>query len=217
MKGEAGMEIFNVFRRIIFFGENGSANNKFKRNMVILLITGIFFLIAGSWFADSDRGRGRDTDTYPEPDDAYAGEKQLLVREHYPEYLTDYLSREIAEVLNKIEGVSGAVVYITPESGPEQVLAENNDFSLRRSWEEDGSGGSRETVEESRNDKPVIIRDSRGGEKPLIVYEKNVSYRGAVVVARGVQDPLINAGVTNAVHALLGLPHHRIIVLPKGD
>jgi len=61
----------------------------------------------------------------------------------------------------------------------------------------------------------VLLRDPQGNELPLVVEEGEPRYRGVLVVARGVEDPEVKARVIEALQVLLGLPAHRITVLPR--
>ena len=60
------------------------------------------------------------------------------------------------------------------------------------------------------------MRETGGGERPLVIYERKEQYRGVLVVASGVEDMRLKAQVIEALSSLLGLPHHRIVVLPRG-
>ena len=62
----------------------------------------------------------------------------------------------------------------------------------------------------------MILRDAQGRELPLVVAESQPYYRGAMVIAGGVEDPVVKARVVEALRAVLDLPYHRITVLPRG-
>ncbi len=127
------------------------------------------------------------------------------------------LERELSNILNQIQGVSDASVFLTVDTGSQLILADNSEGSTRKTLEEDSGGGLREIEEENWKESYVILRDPQGGEKPLVLYERKEQYRGVLVVARGVGDPRIKTQIIEALSSLLGLSTHRITVLPRGD
>jgi len=106
-------------------------------------------------------------------------------------------------------------LYLTPETSGRLELVADEEQSQRQTSEGDCEGGSREIVEETTRKTYVLLRDPQGNELPLVVEEGEPRYRGVLVVARGVEDPEVKARVIEALQVLLGLPAHRITVLPR--
>jgi stage III sporulation protein AG len=94
-------------------------------------------------------------------------------------------------------------------------LVTDREESRRQTSEGDSEGGNREIVEETSRSTYVVLRDSLGNEVPLVAEERKPLYRGVLVVAAGVDDPAVKARVIEALQVLLGLPAHRITVLPR--
>ena len=197
---------WDKIRSIFFKAESGAPQTKFKRNLLILFAAGVFLMLFNYWVGglDADRSEIEPLDE-KERESSAAGEvkeKELVSR--------------ITSLLNQVEGVDNVAVYLTRESGPEKELAYDRDEQKTVTVEEDAEGGVRETEEKTMQDNPVILRDSREGEKPLVLVEHHESYRGVLVVAEGVQDSRRKNQVVEALKSLLGLPAHRITVLPRG-
>lgn len=194
----------NIGQRIrtAFFVEGDGMKKKLNKGLVILLVVGIGILLFGSIFKTS-----------PETGKT-SSENRTREAVGVPGASGGGVEREIASILNKIEGISHATVFLTMESGPELVLADYREGSERETSEEDSDGGSREITEKNWKDDYVILREAGGGERPLVILERKEQYRGALVVARGVEDTRLKAQVTEALSSLLGLPPHRIVVLP---
>ncbi|NLI69293.1 MAG: hypothetical protein GX364_00295 [Firmicutes bacterium] len=194
----------NIGQRIraAFFIEGDGMKKKLNRGLLILLVVGIGILLFGSFFKSS-HGTGKTS-----------SESRTREAAAVPGPGGVGIEREIANILNKIEGISHAAVFLTMESGPELVLADYREGSERETSEEDSDGGSREISEKNWKDDYVILQEAGGGERPLVILERKEQYRGALVVARGVEDTRLKAQVTEAMSSLLGLPSHRIVVLP---
>ncbi len=192
--------------RTAFFMEGDGVKSKLNKGLIILLVVGIGILLLSSLFKTSTERRQPDPESRANEVMGIPG----LDRSG------SEIEREIAGILNKIEGISNAAVFLTVESGPELIIADISEGSERKTTEEDSDGGSREIVENNRKDGYVILRETGGGERPLVIYERKEQYRGVLVVASGVEDMRLKAQVIEALSSLLGLPHHRIVVLPRG-
>lgn len=169
--------------------------------LLILLVLGIGLLLFNSFFSYGKRKARPAPAVNPEVKAAPWGEQEL--------------SRSLAEILSKIHGVSGVELFLTPETSGRLELVADREQTQRRTNEGDGGGGNREVTEETLQTTYVILRDSTGNELPLVVEEGKPRYRGVLVVAAGVEDPAVKARVIEALQVLLGLPAHRITVLPR--
>ncbi len=195
-------------RSFFYLEENGGSPKKLNKKLLILLGAGVFLLLFNSFFTLGDD----DATDAPVQDDA-SDEAQTMSPEGSCE--KEYVDK-ISAVLSQIRGVSDVKVYFTTESGPRKELALERDEQVRTTTEEDTEGGTREVKEEDFQESYVILRGSDGEEKALVLEEQKKSYRGALVVAEGVEDSRKRARVTEAVKSLLDLPAHRVTVLPRG-
>ena len=125
------------------------------------------------------------------------------------------LGSRLAEILNRIRGVSEVEIFLTPGLSGRLEPAADEEQSRRLTSEGDREGGNREITEETVRRTHVILKDQQGNERPLVVEEGEVRYRGVLVVAAGVEDDAVKLCVVEALQALLGLPAHRITVLPR--
>lgn len=192
------------FRSLFLLDENGTSRKKLNMNLIILLGAGIFLIIFSSLFSfGGSESAGKDLlPDFVDPPDTEDEETDLI--------------KSLSAILNEIQGVSNVSVFVTMDSGSGLVLALNKDGSQKTTTEDDGQGGTRVISEDSWRDEHVIVRDPQGGERPVVLVEKKETYRGALVVANGVEDPRVKAQVVEAVSSLLALPTHRITVLPRG-
>ena len=189
----------------LFGAEPKEGPRKTGKLLFILLAAGLALLLFNSFFNFSRKQDG-------EPQDENSRESAGESAAPSPD---DRLSSNLAEVLAQIRGVSEVEVFLTPGASGRRELVADREKSLRKTSEGDSGGGAREIVEETERKTHVIMRDPQGNEAPLVVEEGAPSYRGVLVVARGVEDDEIKASVVEALQVLLGLPAHRITVLPR--
>ncbi len=177
--------------------ENGKG---FTLRIMLLLVLGVFLMLGSSFCS-----RLREEKSYS------AAETPLI-----PPAVEDEKDvRELRAMLEQIRGVGTVSLFLTYESMGRFEPVTDGDETVRRTVEEDGSGGSREILEETRRETYVILRDLQGKENPLIVEERKPRFRGVLVVAEGAEDPAVKAMLVEALRAVLDLPAHRITVLPR--
>ena len=176
--------------------------SKIGPKLLLLLILGIGLISFNSFFSTGARN--------PDP----AGAVNQAAGAGSPGESS--LEEELKTMPEQISGVNNVSVYITLESSGRQELVVDQEHTQKQTVEGDGSGVQREIGEETRRETHVILRDTQGRELPLVVAESQPYYRGAMVIAGGVEDPVVKARVVEALRAVLDLPYHRITVLPRG-
>lgn len=201
------MDLLKRVQGVFIMQEGDSSKGKWNKKLIILLVVGIGLLILSSLFSAPAEEK--------EPPSAEKVAEEVFVPGL--EKKGDPMEVELENMLNCIKGIDNASVFLTKESGVEQELAKTSEGTRQEVSEEDGEGGTREVVEKNWVDDYVLKRDSQGGEEPLVLVEHEESYRGVLVVARGVENPQLKSWVTKALSSLLGLPSHRVTVLPRGD
>ncbi|NLY39628.1 MAG: hypothetical protein GX044_10085 [Firmicutes bacterium] len=180
-------------------------DSKITPKLLLLLLLGIALLSFNSCFDTGTRNRDREGAL----NGAIAGAPEGAAAE-------SSLEKELETMLEQINGVNHVSVYITLESSGRQELVVDQEHTEKQTVEGDGSGVQREIGEVTRRETHVILRDAQGRELPLVVAESQPCYRGAMVIAGGVEDPAVKAQVVEALRAVLDLPYHRITVLPRG-
>jgi stage III sporulation protein AG len=124
----------------------------------------------------------------------------------------ELMRRELKALLAQISGVGAVELYITYDTGTEQVIAEEV-TSQRSASTGERNGAETQDVRESR--RPVTIRDDAAKtEKPLVLVQKEPRVRGVIVVAEGGASARVRYEVARAVQAALDVPAHRIGVFP---
>lgn len=107
---------------------------------------------------------------------------------------------ELGQILSKIKGAGRVEVLLT-------VAAEEK--TLYQTDTDSQSGD----VSQSLRQETVIITDGNRNQQGLIQQVLAPSYRGAVVVCQGADDPAVKLAVMEAVKNATGLGYDRISVL----
>lgn len=125
------------------------------------------------------------------------------------------VEQQVKEALLQLHGVGNVHVAVTLSTGTEQVLAEHV-TTERRVSETAASGDDRVVVDERTTAQPVLVRsDQNRQEHPIVLVERTPIIQGVLVVTDAAVDSRIRYELTRSVMTLLGLPAHRVYVLPQ--
>lgn len=116
------------------------------------------------------------------------------------------LEKRLCTVVEKIKGVSDVSAFITYENSGVKKAGTNSSSNVSAS---DGSSSA-------ASEDTAVMKKSSASEEPFVSEEVMPQVRGVLIVARGAESGLISARITDAVSAVLGVPVHRVRVLPAG-
>lgn len=119
------------------------------------------------------------------------------------------LERELTKTLTAIAGVGEARVDIYLKAGNRKIWERQARISKRVNQDQ----GALNT-EESTSDELVFAKDREGRDSPVLKEELAPKIEGVVVVATGAHDGRIKKLLTDTVATILGLPGHRILIIP---
>lgn len=137
-----------------------------------------------------------------------------LVQANYDGYV-DELERQISLAVTQIAGVGNAVVMIVPKTSEVSVLAEEVTERESQSTGADEREGS-VRYERSVTRRPITVTGEDGRrQEPVLLYTRNPEIAGALVVADGARDPRVQLLIVRAVSTALGIPPHKVEVVPK--
>ncbi|MBR3978889.1 MAG: hypothetical protein IKJ94_04620 [Oscillospiraceae bacterium] len=106
----------------------------------------------------------------------------------------------LASVLSCVEGAGEVQVILTQQYGEETLYQTNEDSA---------NDGSNVTV---RTDT-VTVTDAERNETGLIKQVVPATYRGAIILCQGADNPSVRYDIINAVSRLIGIGTHCITVL----
>lgn len=113
-------------------------------------------------------------------------------------FSVEELEQRLSQAISRIQGAGDATVLLSLDQGVERVLAEDQ-------VEEQGEG-------ESSREQTTVICSGDDGEEVVLLTQYYPSFRGALVVCPGGDDPQVRLAVTQAVSALTGLGSDRITI-----
>lgn len=162
-------------------------NSKIKY-LAAILIVGILLMVTADFkFSDDKR----------EANKSKSSEKDNLKMQND--------EKRLEETINKIKGVSNASVFITYENNGVHKISENIKETTKISGENTEISTEKNNVSTKRSTS----------EEPFVNEEKLPQVRGVFIVAKGVDNPKINAEITEAVSAVLGVAVHKVKILPS--
>lgn len=171
--------------------------------LLVLLILGIILMFSSTFLGSS-------------PKTAPSQSQPELIAETSTRSYEKELAGSLQGVLEQIEGISKAEVFINFDTSEESFFAQVHEESSRETTESDSEGGTREINETTYRQDYVLLRDGNGSEKPLLLSENKPRISGILVVAKGLESGPLRLEVIRAIQSLLNLPAHRIAVLPLG-
>ena len=120
----------------------------------------------------------------------------------------------LEEILSLVEGAGETRVLVHFAQGPESVFARNETIEESYMAEKDSAGGTREQSQTRSTSSIVTINRREGGDEPLRLFENAPRIEGVIIVAQGGANIIVRDALTRAASGLLGVPIHKITVLP---
>ncbi len=133
-----------------------------------------------------------------------APKERTVTESHKPPDTVD-VERRLKEIIESIDGVSDADVFITYENSGVKNIATVTDETYAADDDKRTNSGKSQVV---------TVRDG-SSETPFVEEEKLPQVRGVIISAKGVSDMSLNALITDAVASAMGVPVHRVKILSK--
>lgn len=125
---------------------------------------------------------------------------------------TTNLETQLESILSKIQGVGEVKAFINYSESSQIVAMYNENTKTSNTEENDTSGGTRK-IEEVDSQKDIIYEESDDGiKKPITQKVIEPKVEGAIITAKGANNPEIKANIIQAVEAVTGLATHKIQV-----
>ena len=116
-------------------------------------------------------------------------------------------------VLSTIRGAGQVEVMITYETGKEIVTAMTTNTNTSSSESQNGGEASRSS-QMNETSQPATYNSADGNE-PIVLYEKEPTIRGVLVVAEGAADVTVRLDLQRAVRAVLDIPVSAIEIFER--
>lgn len=124
------------------------------------------------------------------------------------------LEMELTAALSKIAGVGRVKVTLVPAATAKEHWLYKESTEERTNRQENGTVLSREVRTQK---EPVFRRGSGGVEEPVRIWAEAPALAGVLVVAEGAEEPHTCRRLWEATATVLGVPMHRVMVLPWGE
>jgi stage III sporulation protein AG len=189
---------------------------KYQYMLLVLCIGAAFMLVGNIVFKDNSTSLAEtaSTNSKAATEDVPAfGIKKSSENKTIAEYEEKY-EYQMKKALEEMLGVDDVTVVVTIDSTDKKVLEKNTVTKSQTTDETDREGGQRKVVDSSTDEQLVIVRN---GEKevPIVVETKKPDIRGVLVVAKGADNIEVKKWIKEAVTRALGVPSHRVAVMPK--
>ncbi|MGG3470926.1 stage III sporulation protein AG [Neobacillus pocheonensis] len=189
---------------------------KYQYMLLVLCIGAAFMLVGNIVFKPSSNASNvpAATNNKSESSDVPAfGLNKSTGNKAIAEYEEKY-ENQLKKALQEMLGVDDVTVVVNIDSTDKKILEKNNVSKTQTTDETDREGGQRKVQETSSDEQLVIIRN---GEKevPVVVETKKPDIRGVLVVAKGAGNIEVKKWIVEAVTRVLGVPSHRVAVMPK--
>lgn len=181
-------------------------NSKLVRRLVILIFAGVLFLTLGNLAGSDD-----DTQQFSPTSNSEIKTNRKELQKSDPE---STMEKKLTRILSNITGVGEVAVNVTLKTGPEYKYAKNDDLSTQETKEEANDGGTRSIKKREEQREVVIIRKNDGSEEAVIKKKTKPKIKGVMVVAQGADSSYVKADLISAIKTGLGVPAHKIVVLP---
>lgn len=162
---------------------NGAQWRSWLRQYKLVLVLAVVGLVLVAWPTQRTATSGPDTQGQEAEEESFSVEE---------------LEQRLAQAISRIQGAGDATVLLSLDQGVERVLAEDR-------VEEQGE-------KESSQEQTTVICDGEDGEEVVLLTQYYPSFRGALVVCPGGDDPQVQLAITQAVSALTGLGSDRITI-----
>lgn len=162
---------------------SGEQWRSWLRQYKLVLVLAVVGLVLVAWPTQRTATSGPDTQGQEAEEESFSVEE---------------LEQRLAQAISRIQGAGDATVLLSLDQGVERVLASDQ-------VEEQGEN-------ESSREQTTVICDQEDGEDVVLLTQYYPSFRGALVVCPGGDDPQVRLAVTQAVSALTGLGSDRITI-----
>nr|WP_245338999.1 stage III sporulation protein AG [Paenibacillus shirakamiensis] len=196
-------------------GPDGSKKINAFRLLLIVGLIGVAFMLFNS-FVNVKKietgGAGREP---PQSTAAHAVSGEIPASgEDAFEGIEGTLENKTKGILEKIVGVGPVDVMVTVDSTEEVVVQRNTKDAQEQTDETDSGGGKRHITQYTR-DGEIVTLDVSGDKQPLVTKRIKPKIRGVLVVARGVENPVVKQLIVDAVEKGLNVASYQISVVPR--
>lgn len=189
-----------------FFTKGNEPTEKDKKRInlyIIIFLIGVLLLMIPKTFMRSSNNKVVDN--------------EIIAPNTYktsnPQTYEEKLEKRLEKEFTKIDGVGKIEVIIMLKTSGEIVINKDVPNSSSDTEELDAQGGKRLMTQKEQQEATVLINNSDGSTKPIILKELEPQISGIVIIAEGGDDIVVKNNLINAAKVLLDVPVHKIEVM----
>lgn len=201
----AKKNLWETIKALLPWGNFSAEQTKLLRFGAIIIMAGILFIFLG--------GLGKDkkyTGSLNPKENAIVDRQTLILLDKKKEEM----AKDLAKILSHIKGIGRVEVELTLDTGPIQIYEFNRSEEVQILEEKDGDGGERSQKHKTWQEQVAVFRDAGGQERPMLIKELQPIVRGVLIVAEGADNVGLKADLARAASRVLGIPIHKVMVLP---
>ena len=120
------------------------------------------------------------------------------------------LEKQLTDLIQQIQGVGKAQVFISFENSQEYVYATEEKHTYDTSEDYSGEDQQRQISDSTQTN--YLLVDGQDGKQALLTTQRQPTVQGVVVVCEGADQVFIQERVFGAVTTALNLPSNRVFV-----
>ena len=208
------------FNKLLSNEPSEKKTGKYQYLLIVLLVGAAIMLISNFLLKEDVSNTdlpvfNNNSESTTDDDVAAFGQKKSQQNDMIVDYEEKY-ENQLKDALEGILGVGDVTIVVNVDSTEMKVLEKNRTTQSQSTDETDREGGKRKVEDSSQEEQVVTIRN---GEKevPIVVETKKPEIRGVLVVAKGADNIQVKSWIIESVTRVLGVPSHRVAVMPKKD
>lgn len=123
------------------------------------------------------------------------------------------LEKRLKKILSNVADAGEIDVMITTSYSSELVVAQDTKKEETNTEETATQGDKRNILSSNTESNVVLVENSDGSKKPLVLKELEPKIEGVVIVAQGGDNAIVKDQISRAAQALLNVPAHKVEVL----
>lgn len=126
---------------------------------------------------------------------------------------TQKIESQISEIVCKITGETDAKVMVSLESSGEIIYADAKSISKNNVTDKNDDAKYKSQQTDNTEQNYIIVEDSNGDQRALIVSELAPTVRGVVIVSKYADNVAVSERITSAVTTVLNIPTKKVCVV----
>lgn len=179
-------------------------SKKLKADLFLIFALGIVLLIMSNSIFKNKSAEPKKTEIMAESTSS---------NDDYESATAKDLEKRLKKILLNVAEAGEIEVMITTSYSSELVVAKDTKKEETNTEETATQGDKRNILSSNTESNVVLVENSDGSKKPLVLKELEPKIEGVVIVAQGGDNAIVKDQLSRAAQALLNVPAHKVEVL----